>query len=313
MHVMHCGEPRARRPRLAVPMPLRVAALLLVPFAQAQTEASCTDDCDDVAPPYYWDNPTCLEQLQLTESCAHRRDGTNTDGYCHRTCGVCTRCVSSIDFCTHMEGRVALHAPHWCSTVQTDPVDCENHFYANPDNSARPCAWNFETSTCHFGPNTFQCGIPLPPPPPPPPPWLSCAHLSDTIEVSSCLDIPEATCEQYHEAMSHGGEDETAVITVLHPCRWMHLHPVTHPEKMGCAGDRSHGLMCSPPPSPPSPPPPPSPPTIPSPPAPPPPPRPPSPSSPPPPPNHEFCDHRSFKIGVRAHALVPGLHGRGRV
>ena len=274
----------------------RVAALLLVPFVQAQTDASCTDDCDDVAPPYNWEYPTCIEQLQLTASCTNRREGTNTDGYCHRTCGVCTRCVSSIAFCTHMEGRIALHAPHWCSTVQTDPADCENHFYANPDNSFRPCAWDFETSACHFGPNTFQCGIPLPPPPPPPSPFLTCDHLAASIEVSSCHDIPQATCDQYHEVRSE--ESGAGTISVLHPCRWKQLHPVTHPNEIGCAGDGSLGLMCSPPPSPPSPPPPPSPPTIPSPPLEPPPPRPPSPPSlPPPPPNHAFCDHRDFKIG----------------
>lgn len=45
--------------------------------------------CVERQPPSSWSNPTCESQLKNTDNCKARRDGTNTDGYCYKTCGVC--------------------------------------------------------------------------------------------------------------------------------------------------------------------------------------------------------------------------------
>jgi hypothetical protein len=45
--------------------------------------------CVDVQPPSAWTNPTCALQMSNTDNCAARRAGTNIDGFCALTCGVC--------------------------------------------------------------------------------------------------------------------------------------------------------------------------------------------------------------------------------
>lgn len=46
-------------------------------------------DCVEIQPPDSWHNPTCAMQVANTDNCEARRNGTNTDGYCAMTCGVC--------------------------------------------------------------------------------------------------------------------------------------------------------------------------------------------------------------------------------
>ncbi len=46
--------------------------------------------CQDVLPPRNFNHPTCASQFSNTENCARRVVGTLKDGYCHKTCGVCT-------------------------------------------------------------------------------------------------------------------------------------------------------------------------------------------------------------------------------
>lgn len=52
----------------------------------------CSDDCKDAAPPARWAFNTCDAQLEHTNNCAARRDGSRPDGICSATCGVCMPC-----------------------------------------------------------------------------------------------------------------------------------------------------------------------------------------------------------------------------
>jgi len=55
--------------------------------ADAESKA---EECIDVQPPLDWRSPTCEGQLQNTGNCEYRKSGAMTDGYCRKTCGVCT-------------------------------------------------------------------------------------------------------------------------------------------------------------------------------------------------------------------------------
>jgi len=57
-----------------------------------QLAAEGSTPCEDKPPPHWqnWANPTCEMQLHNTNNCALRRSGAIVDGYCHKTCGVCT-------------------------------------------------------------------------------------------------------------------------------------------------------------------------------------------------------------------------------
>jgi len=51
--------------------------------------------CIDIQPPATWGNPTCASQLANTNICEKRRNGEIDDGYCSKTCGVCSACVDN--------------------------------------------------------------------------------------------------------------------------------------------------------------------------------------------------------------------------
>lgn len=48
------------------------------------------EPCTDKQPPKSWKKNTCESQLHETSNCEARRAGTRVDGYCSKTCGVCT-------------------------------------------------------------------------------------------------------------------------------------------------------------------------------------------------------------------------------
>ena len=153
-------------------------------------------------------------------------------------------------FCDHMWGLQPLHGTAYCST-RTSGSDCQAHYFVYPDNSYRPCQWDITGGYCHFASSEpIQCWRPTPPPPPPSPPLLSCGHLESRTLVPSCFSTNawRDDCNtKYYEKLENGA---------LHPCVYGQLHPVTHPEEMGCVRDEFHAVMCSPPPSPPAGPPP---------------------------------------------------------
>ena len=188
---------------------------------------------------------------------------------------------SHVAFCDSIGRLQPLTGSNRCSSRQISGSDCTAHYYRYPDNAYRQCVWS--NSRCAFGPDTIQCGRPMPPPPPPLPPLISCDQLAGKTQ-GGCY---EHTGEGELACASHIAQEADGA---LYPCHWAQAHPVKHPEEMGCVADRTYALICSPPPAPPGPPPPPSrppPPSIPSPPGSPPPPSPPP--SPSPPPNQDFC------------------------
>ena len=59
----------------------------------ASEPAVCDPACVDQAPPSSWTHGTCEEQLQNTDNCRKRREGTLVDPYCRATCAVCWPCA----------------------------------------------------------------------------------------------------------------------------------------------------------------------------------------------------------------------------
>jgi len=62
-----------------------------VGLERAPSQSAPKSACVDVAPPPHkdWKYNSCEDQAKYTDKCDLRRNGTTTDGYCDRSCGLC--------------------------------------------------------------------------------------------------------------------------------------------------------------------------------------------------------------------------------
>mmetsp|Transcript_90259 Transcript_90259/g.165282 ORF Transcript_90259/g.165282 Transcript_90259/m.165282 type:complete len:273 (-) Transcript_90259:48-866(-) len=75
-----------------------------------ETQEVEEEECDDIEPPYEWDNPTCEAQLSNTEQCEKRRTGELNDMYCRYTCGLCKYSASQKREETAESGHKVRHS-----------------------------------------------------------------------------------------------------------------------------------------------------------------------------------------------------------
>eukprot|EP00928_Gymnodinium_smaydae_P034712 TRINITY_DN24538_c0_g1_i1.p1 TRINITY_DN24538_c0_g1~~TRINITY_DN24538_c0_g1_i1.p1 ORF type:complete len:501 (-),score=123.25 TRINITY_DN24538_c0_g1_i1:498-1958(-) len=80
-----CGAPLAEAEQ---------SAAILERAAKAAAAAAAI--CEDVQPPAAWTYNTCEKQRKELHNCARRREGTLNDGYCAKTCGVCTSASDAV-------------------------------------------------------------------------------------------------------------------------------------------------------------------------------------------------------------------------
>jgi len=121
--------------------------------------------CVDVQPPPDWANPTCEKQLANTNRCEKRRTGEVTDGYCAKTCGVCSD-ESSMEWnvCTVGDEGVGAGAAcifpfmykgetyNSCTTVDSDAPWCATEVDVYGNYIEQTSKWGYCGSLCNkFG------------------------------------------------------------------------------------------------------------------------------------------------------------------
>lgn len=71
-----------------------------------------TMGCFDIQPPAEWRHHTCISQVEQTSTCEERKNGTRHDGFCAKTCGLCTSMIQTNGRPPTMLDLQSLHS--WC-------------------------------------------------------------------------------------------------------------------------------------------------------------------------------------------------------